>query len=85
MVEEMVSLQSNGTWDLVTLPLGKSPAGFRWVYIVKVCPNSQVDYLKVQLVAKRYTHIHGSDYYDIFFPIAKITDVLLLLNKVFGN
>ena len=36
MVEEMDALCSSGTWKLVTLPLGKSPIGCRWVYIVNV-------------------------------------------------
>ena len=35
MVEEMDALHSTGTWDLVTLPAGKSPIGYRWVYTVK--------------------------------------------------
>ena len=29
MVEEMATLHSTGTWDLVTLPVGKSPVGCR--------------------------------------------------------
>ena len=39
MVEEMDVLYSNGTWELVALPLGKSPVGCRWVYTVKVGPD----------------------------------------------
>ncbi|RVW49251.1 Retrovirus-related Pol polyprotein from transposon RE2 [Vitis vinifera] len=30
MVDEMAALHSNGTWDLVVLPLGKSTVGCRW-------------------------------------------------------
>ncbi|KAL6323576.1 hypothetical protein AAG906_039164 [Vitis piasezkii] len=33
MVDEMAALHSNGTWDLVVLPSGKSTVGCRWVYI----------------------------------------------------
>ena len=29
MAEEMYALSSNGTWELVALPLGKSPVGCR--------------------------------------------------------
>ncbi|RVW35217.1 Retrovirus-related Pol polyprotein from transposon TNT 1-94 [Vitis vinifera] len=36
MVDEMAALHSNGTWDLVVLPSGKSTVGCRWVYAVKV-------------------------------------------------
>ena len=80
MVEEIDALYSNGTWDLVALPLGKSPVGCRWVYTMKVGPNGQVDWLKARLVVKGYTQQYGSNYYDTFSPIAKIAFVRLLLS-----
>ncbi|RVW15742.1 putative mitochondrial protein [Vitis vinifera] len=52
MVDEMAALHSNGKWDLVSLPPGKSTIGCRWVYTVKVGPDGQVDRLKARLVAK---------------------------------
>ena len=55
MVEEMVALHSINTWDLVTLPIGKFPVGFHWVYTVKIGLDGRVDRLKARLVAKGYT------------------------------
>ena len=78
MVDEMAALHSTSTWDLVVLPFGKSPVGCRWVYIVKVCPNGQVDRLKAHLVAKGYTQVYGSDYGDTFSLVAKIAYILSL-------
>ncbi|RVW27700.1 Retrovirus-related Pol polyprotein from transposon RE2 [Vitis vinifera] len=72
MVDEMVALHSNGTWDLVSLPSSKSIVGCRWVYTVKVGPDGQVDRLKARLIAKGYTQIYGCDYGDTFSPVAKI-------------
>ena len=80
MVDEMVALHSNRTWDLVVLPSGKSTVGCRWVYIVKVGPDGQVNLLKARLVAKGYTQVYGSDYGDTFFPVAKIASIHLLLS-----
>ncbi|RVW35016.1 Retrovirus-related Pol polyprotein from transposon RE1 [Vitis vinifera] len=56
MVDEMAALHSNGTWDLVSLPPGKSTVGCRWIYTVKVGPDGQVDRLKARLVVKAMCH-----------------------------
>ena len=78
MVEEIVALHSTSAWDLVTLPVDKSPVGCHWVYTIKIGPDGGVDRLKVHLVSKGYTQIYGSDYYDIFSPIAKMASIHLL-------
>ena len=80
MVEEMDHFYSNGTWELVALPLGKSHVGCRWVYTVKVEPNGQVDRLKARLVTKGYTKRYNSDYYDTFSFVANIASIRLLLS-----
>ena len=80
MTEEMDALYSYVTWELVTLPLGKSPVGCRWVYTLNVGPNGQVDLLKARLVAKGYTEQHGSDSYDSFSSMTKFASIHLLLS-----
>ena len=50
----MAALHSGGTWDLVTLPAGKTFVRCCWVYTVKIGPDGRVDRFKARLVAKGY-------------------------------
>nr|XP_009784678.1 PREDICTED: uncharacterized protein LOC104233069 [Nicotiana sylvestris] len=63
----------------IALRRGKSTVGCRWIYAVKVGPNSQVDRLKARLVAKGYTQIFWLDYSDTFSPVAKVASICLFL------
>ena len=55
MAEKIDALYSNGTWELVAHPSGKSSFGCHWFYTVKVGLDGQVDRFKARLIAKGYT------------------------------
>ena len=66
MVDRMQTLNDNGTWDLVSLPISKKTIGCRWVFAVKFNPDGSVARLKARLIAKGYAQTYGVDYFDTF-------------------
>ena len=55
MDKEIQALDRNHTWELTTLPPGKSPIGSKWVYKIKLNPYGSVERYKARIVAKGYT------------------------------
>ena len=82
MDKEIQALEMNHTWDVTSLPPGKSPIGCKWVYKVKLNPDGSVERFKVRLVAKGYTQREGLDFLETFSPIAKTNLVRVLLALV---
>ena len=78
MDEEMASLEENQTYDLVTLPPGRTPVGSRWVYSMKPVAEGE-DKFKARFVAKGFTQQHNVDYTETFAPTAKMTSLRLFL------
>lgn len=60
MAEEMNSLKENETFELTTLPEGRTTVAGKWVYAVK--ENNQRKMFKARYVAKGYSQTEGIDY-----------------------
>lgn len=85
MEEEMAALDENQTWDLVSLPAGKTAIGCKWVYVVKMNPDGSVARLKARLVAKGYAQTYGIDYTETFSPVAKLASVRIFISLAASN
>ena len=79
MKEELDALTKNHTWDLVTLPLGQSVVGCKWIYKIKTRSDGSIEHYKVRLVAKGFTQEYEIDYEETFAPVARILSVCALL------
>jgi hypothetical protein len=64
-------MSSNKVWDLVEIPDGVKPIGYKWVYKVKRDSKGNVDKFKARLVAKGYTRVEGKDYNETFSCVNK--------------
>ena len=79
MKEKLDALSKNHTWDLVTLPLGKSVVSCKWIYKIKTYSDGSIERNKARLVAKGFTQEYGIDYEEIFALIARISSIHALL------
>ena len=66
MKEELDALTKNHIWDLVTLPLGQSVVGCKWIYKIKTRSDGSIEHYKVRLVAKGFTQEYEIDYEETF-------------------
>lgn len=79
MLEEMTSIEANGTWELVDLPPRQRPIGLKWVFKAKKDTAGIITKHKARLVAKGYVQRQGIDYDEVFAPVARLESVRLLL------
>ena len=79
MKEELDALSKNHTWVLVTLPLGKSVVGCKWIYKIKTRSDGSIERYRARLAAKGFTQEYGIDYEETFAPVARISSIRALL------
>ena len=74
-LEEMRSLENNGTWQLVDSPRGKKPVDYKWLYTI----NGSTKRYKARLVAKSFTQA-WIDYEETFAPVVNLNTIKVLLS-----
>ena len=79
MKAELLAIETNNTWSVISLPHGKHSIGCKWVYKVKHKSDGSIERYKTQLVAKGYNQQEGVDFLDTFSPVAKLVTVKVLL------
>ncbi|XP_039050885.1 uncharacterized mitochondrial protein AtMg00810-like [Hibiscus syriacus] len=83
MKEEIDALESNNTWFVVTLPLGKVPIGCKWVYKIKYKANGDVEHFKARLVAKGFNQREEVNFVNTFSSVAKLVTARTVLAFAF--
>ena len=79
MEEEIVSIEKNGTWKLVSRPNNTTIIGLKWVFKVKRDANGSISKYKARLVAKGYLQQPGINFEEVFAPVARIETVHILI------
>lgn len=79
MLDEMMTIEANDTWELIDFPHCSRPIGLKWVFKAKKDVAELNSKYKVRLVAKGYVQRPGVDFDEVFAPVARLESVRLLL------
>ncbi|KAL8091063.1 hypothetical protein AgCh_040243 [Apium graveolens] len=72
---EIDSVVSYGTRELFDLPSGCSTIGYKWIFKRKLNPDGSIDKYKARLVVKGFRQREGIDYFDTYYPIARMKTI----------
>jgi hypothetical protein len=70
---------NNQVWNLADPINGVRPIGYKWGFKKKTDNDGNVHIYKVQLVAKGFKQIHGTDYDETFSPAVMQKSIQILL------
>ncbi|PWA98998.1 hypothetical protein CTI12_AA013410 [Artemisia annua] len=76
---EIDSILQNHTWELVDLPPGCKPLGYKWIFKKKMKADGTIDKYKARLVIKGFRQREGLDYFDTYLPVTRITSIRMIL------
>jgi hypothetical protein len=78
MDDEINSLTSMKTWEIVPRPEDRETIESKWVYRIKRTADGKIDRYKARLVVKGYTQVDGLDFNETYAPVTRLETIRLL-------
>jgi len=80
MLEEYNSILSNGVWEVIPRPQGKSVVTSKWIYKVKFSADGSIEKCKARFVARGFSQKEGISYDETFAPIARYNSIRVTIS-----
>nr|GFA59516.1 zinc finger, CCHC-type [Tanacetum cinerariifolium] len=77
--DEMDSIMGNNIGVLTDLPPGCRPLGCKWIFKRKQKVDGTVEKFKARLVIQGFNQKSGTEYFDTYAPVARISTIRLLI------
>jgi len=78
MQEEIDTLESRGTWEIVDCPKDRQVILCKWVYRVKLDSAGEISHYKARLVARGFSQTYGVDYKEMFAPVTRLETLRMI-------
>ena len=72
---ELESIMSNQTWELVSLSPRAKTIGCKWIFRKKLKPDGSIEKFKARLTVKGYSQKKDIDYFDTFALVTRIFSI----------
>ena len=79
---EIHVLETNGTWTITQLSLGKKALSCKWVYKIKHKADGSIERFKTRLVILDNHQKKGINYTETFAPVVKMVTIRTMLSVV---
>lgn len=70
---EIKSIVKNDTWVLVDRPENQDVVGYRLILMNKYKSDGRLERRKARIVAEGYSQQLGTDFYETFAPVARLS------------